>query len=187
MQIPVSVEDKKEFVRWFLNHYQLKRRESVWILNYLINHDTLMEHVHFVEEARFCPRGMIIATQCVEDIPFRFYKSEVMTTDAEKAFHDIRLNRSEAIYIQIRFKNVHQNAKFASVLEENPYVPKDYYITERDSQMAEQFLERSISTFQTDKLLHEIDSALDRGDRERFEVLTIQLRELQKNQKAFTS
>ncbi len=32
MQTPVSVNEKKDFIRWFLNHYQLKRRECVWIL-----------------------------------------------------------------------------------------------------------------------------------------------------------
>lgn len=26
MQTPVSVNEKKDFIRWFLNHYQLKRR-----------------------------------------------------------------------------------------------------------------------------------------------------------------
>lgn len=42
MQTPVSVNEK-DFIRWFLNHYQLKRRECVWILNYLMSHDSLME------------------------------------------------------------------------------------------------------------------------------------------------
>lgn len=51
MQTPVSVNEKKDFIRWFLNHYQLKRRECVWILNYLMSHDSLMEKVHFVEQA----------------------------------------------------------------------------------------------------------------------------------------
>lgn len=40
---PVSVNEKKDFIRWFLNHYQLKRRECVWILNYLMSHDQLMK------------------------------------------------------------------------------------------------------------------------------------------------
>ncbi|EOR23584.1 hypothetical protein A499_12046 [Niallia nealsonii AAU1] len=43
MKTPVSVNEKKDFIRWFLNHYQLKRRECVWILNYLMSHDQLME------------------------------------------------------------------------------------------------------------------------------------------------
>lgn len=179
VKTPVSVEDKKEFVRWFLNHYQLKRRESVWILNYLINHDTIMENVHFVEEARFCPRGIIISTHCVEEVPFRFYKDQIMTTDAEKSFHDIRLNRNEAVYIQLNFKNGHQSSQYAAVLEENPYMPKDYFITEKDQEIAEKVLQTSISNYQTEQLMLQIDEALDTGDKEKFQRLSLQLKELQ--------
>ncbi len=28
MQTPVSVNEKKDFIRWFLNHYQLKRQSA---------------------------------------------------------------------------------------------------------------------------------------------------------------
>ena len=45
-----------------------------------------------------------------------------MTTDAEKSFHDIRLNRDEDIYIQLNFKSSFQNANYVAVLEENPYL-----------------------------------------------------------------
>ncbi|KGX84088.1 hypothetical protein N783_19130 [Pontibacillus marinus BH030004 = DSM 16465] len=180
MKMPVSVEDKKEFVRWFLNHYQLKRRESVWILNYLINHDTIMENVHFVEEARFCPRGIVISTHCVDEVPFRFYKDQIMTTDAEKSFHDIRLNRNEPVYIQLNFKSAHQCAQYAAVLVENPFIPNDYFITEKDQEVAENVLKTSISEYQTKKLMEQIDQALDSGDQERFLELSQQLNQLQK-------
>ncbi len=176
MNIPVSVEDKKEFVRWFLNNFQLKRRESVWILNYLMNHDSLMRQVHFVEEARFCPRGIVISTHCVEDVPFRFYKDQIMTTDAEKSFHDIRLNRDEPVYIQLNFKDSNRSAQYAAVLEENPFIPTDLYITEKDQQVAEQFLEESIKQYQEEKLLQAIDKALDDGDQETFLKLSSQLK-----------
>ena len=52
METPVTVNEKKVFLRWFLNHFQLKRREAVWILNFLMSNDQLMEKVHFVEEAQ---------------------------------------------------------------------------------------------------------------------------------------
>ncbi|MFC0523163.1 ReoY family proteolytic degradation factor [Pontibacillus salicampi] len=178
MKTPVSVEDKKEFVRWFLNHYQLKRRESVWILNYLINHDSIMENVHFVEEARFCPRGIVISTHCVEEVPFRFYKDQIMTTDAEKSFHDIRLNRKEPVYIQLNFKNGHQSSQYAAVLEENPYIPSDYFITEKDQEIAEKVLQTSISNYQTEQLMHKIDAALDSGNQMEFQRLTKQLNDV---------
>ena len=66
----VNVLEKKRFINWFLNNYQLKRRESVWILNYLMNHERVLEHVHFVDEARLCPKGVVISTKCVDDPPF---------------------------------------------------------------------------------------------------------------------
>ncbi|AIM15434.1 MULTISPECIES: ReoY family proteolytic degradation factor [Neobacillus] len=178
MTTPVSVNEKKDFIRWFLNHYQLKRRECVWILNYLMSHDQLMEKVHFVEQAQYCPRGLIMSTHCVDKVPFRFYKENVMTTDAEKSFHDIRLNRDEDIFIQLNFHASHQAHQYVAVLEENPYVPKHLQVNEKDSIIAEQLLQSSIERFQREKLLQMIDEALDNNDRKAFAILTEKLNNL---------
>ena len=179
MTTPVSVNEKKDFIRWFLNHYQLKRRECVWILNYLMSHDQLMEKVDFVEQAQFCPRGLVMSTHCVDDVPFRFYKQNVMTTDAEKSFHDIRLNRDEEIYIQLNFRSANQAHQFVAVLEENPYIPSDLQTNEMDQLIAEQFLTRSIKKFNREKLLKQIDEALDRHDKVLFQQLAKQLKKLE--------
>lgn len=184
---PVSVNEKKEFVRWFLNHYQLKRRECVWILNYLMSHDQLMKHVHFVEQAQYCPRGIIMSTHCVDDVPFRFYKENVMTTDAEKSFHDIRLNRNQDIYIQLNFKSSFSCAQYVAVLEENKFIPKHLQINEKDQQLAERFLEESILSFQKEKLLKQIDEALDQQDFEKFMHLSEQLNTLLSAKKPSTT
>ncbi|MDA1475307.1 ReoY family proteolytic degradation factor [Bacillus sp. CLL-7-23] len=181
MQTPVSVNEKKDFIRWFLNNYQLKRRECVWILNYLMSHNSLMEKVHFVEQAEFCPRGIIMSTHCVEEVPFRFYKENVMTTDAEKSFHDIRLNKQQDLFIQLNFRSAYHSPEYAAVMETNPHIPKDLYENERDKIVAEQILEHSITTFQRRKLLEEIDEALDRQDKESFERLAKQLSQLQQS------
>jgi uncharacterized protein YpiB (UPF0302 family) len=178
MATPVSVNEKKDFIRWFLNHYQLKRRECVWILNYLMSHDQLMEKVHFVEQAQYCPRGLIMSTHCVDKVPFRFYKENVMTTDAEKSFHDIRLNREEDIYIQLNFHASNQKHQYAAVLEENPFMPNHLQVNEKDGLIAEEFLNYSIERFQHEKLLNLIDEALDKQDREAFQVLTKKLNQL---------
>lgn len=178
MATPVSVNEKKDFIRWFLNHYQLKRRECVWILNYLMSHDQLMEKVHFVEQAQYCPRGLIMSTHCVDKVPFRFYKENVMTTDAEKSFHDIRLNRDENIYIQLNFHGSNQAHQYVAVLEENPFVPQHLQVNEKDGILAEKFLQNSIERFQRDKLLALIDEALDKQDRKSFKLLTEKLNEL---------
>jgi uncharacterized protein YpiB (UPF0302 family) len=178
MNAPVSVHEKKDFIRWFLNHYQLKRRECVWILNYLMSHDQLMEKVHFVEQAQFCPRGIVMSTHCVSEVPFRFFKENVMTTDAEKSFHDIRLNRDEEIYIQLNFQGSFQTPQFAAVMEENPFMPKNIQISEQDRLIVENFLTSSIEKFQREKLVKLIDESLDNQDEEAFRNLTDQLNKL---------
>ncbi|MBM7552474.1 ReoY family proteolytic degradation factor [Thalassobacillus pellis] len=168
METPISVQDKKDFVRWFLNHYQLKKRESVWILNYLINHEAILQYAHFVDEVEFCPRGILISAQGVKAPPFRFYKDKVMTTDAEKSFHDIRLNQNEPLYIQLNFDQSNQSARYAGVLEENPFVPVNHYLTSKDRRLARRLLDISLLEHQRQQLEREIDEALDTGDRKSF-------------------
>lgn len=116
-----------------------------------MSHDQLMEKVHFVEEAQFCPRGLIMSTHCVDNVPFRFYKENIMTTDAEKSFHDIRLNREEDIYIQLNFKSANLSYQYAAVLEENPFMPNLLRINDEDRIVAEKFLQESILGFQRDR------------------------------------
>lgn len=164
----VTVNDKKEFIRYFLNHYQLKRRESVWILNYLLNHDGLMKNVHFVEDVRFCPRGVLLSTHCVDDVPFRFYHNNIMSTDAEKAFHHIRIHRDEPIYIELKFKNLYQDAKYPNVLEDNPFMPDDYHLSEEDKKEVDSFLNHSLEQFKVERLKKQIDFALDNKDEKEF-------------------
>ncbi|WP_042346397.1 ReoY family proteolytic degradation factor [Bacillus massiliigorillae] len=180
MAAPVSVNEKKEFIRWFLNHYQLKRRECVWILNYLMSHDQLMKKVHFVENAECCPRGLVMSTHCVDEAPFKFYKSNIMTTDAEKSFHDIRLNRDEDIFITLHFRAAYSSYQYAAVLEKNPFIPMSSGSNEKDKILAEQVLEHSLATFQRGQLLKLIDEALDAHDLEAFQELTSQLNKLKK-------
>ncbi|MFD1849525.1 ReoY family proteolytic degradation factor [Oceanobacillus bengalensis] len=179
MTTPVSVQDKKSFIKWFLKHFQLKKRESVWILNYILNHNQVLENVHFVRDVKFCPRGIIITSQCSSEVPFRFYKNHLVTTDAEKSFHDVRLNQDEPLYIQLNFKKAHQNAIYASVIEENPFIPDDYFITSKDRALAKKILDKTIFDSKKKKLLKEIDQALDELDQEKFMKLSIELNNLE--------
>lgn len=185
MQTPISVDEKKDFVRWFLNHFQLKKRESVWILNYLMNHESLLSSVHFVQEVKFCPRGMEISAQGVSDHPFRFYKGQVMTNDAEKSFHDLRMNQGEPVYIQMNFENVQQCSKYALVLEENPYLPKDYYLNDRDKNDADRLLKISLLQHRRKQIEDQIDESLINGERTVFVELCGRLQKVKEELSEF--
>lgn len=86
METSITITEKKGFLRWFLNEYQMKKRESVWILNYLLSQDGLMKKLHFVELVQYCPRGIYMSTHCSDDPSFRFYKQNIMTTDPKKRY-----------------------------------------------------------------------------------------------------
>jgi uncharacterized protein YpiB (UPF0302 family) len=59
-------------------------------------------------------------------------------------------------------------------------MPKHLQINENDREVAEQFLKASIERFQRERLLSQIDEALDKQDRSTFIHLTKQLNSLKK-------
>lgn len=178
MTAMIPVAAKKDFVRWFLKRYKLKRRECVWILNYLLSHEQLLQNVHFTDEAHYCPRAMVISTMNSESIPFRFYKGNLMTADAEKSFHDLRLHPEEKMYIQLNFPNSHSCPQYASVREENPFLPVELQVSARDRKIAERLLEESAASMSLDLLMKRVDEALDANDRERFLILSAMLNDM---------
>ncbi|TLS35900.1 ReoY family proteolytic degradation factor [Pseudalkalibacillus caeni] len=178
MSSSVSVVEKKDFLKWFLKNYQVKKRECVWLLNYLISDEVLMGNVHFVENAEFCPKALVISTHCVDNAPFRFYKQNIITTDPEKSFHDIRLNQNEPIYIQLNFKAKNTSPHYVAVLEENPFLPENMVADKKFAFWAEMFLDESFASFKKEKLLKQIDEALDEKNQEVFLRLSEQLNEL---------
>lgn len=178
MTAMIPVTAKMEFIRWFLKRYKLKRRECVWILNYLLSHEQLLSNVHFTDDVHYCPRAMVMSVTGTDHIPFRFYKGNVMTADAEKSFHDLRLHPKEKMFIQLNFPDYHACPEYAMVREENPYVPSYLQVSESDRKIAHQLLEESIATMSLDMLRKRVDEALDANDREQFLALTALLNEM---------
>lgn len=177
----IPVMDKKAFLRNFLKRHQLKRRECAWLLNYLMNDDALMERVHFINRSDSTPKAIVISAQGIEQIPFSFRKKHHVTTDCEKAFHDIRLNQTEEIYIELHFQDRSSDSHYLSVLEDNPFLPETKEKADEIEREAVAFLDDSIRKFQIEKLNAEIDQALDVGDKKTFMKLTDQLNQLLKN------
>lgn len=178
MIFPVSVNEKKNFIYWFLNQYEMKKIESSWILTYLANHHDTLQRVHFVREVRHCPRGLIISSNCSDTVPFRFYRNHIVTVDADKAFHDIRLNPFETLYVQLYFDEWKKNPQYAGVLEENPFLSDDYYITSEDREQTENFIHYSLDMMRRKELVKKIDQALDKRNQDEFIKLSQEIYEI---------
>lgn len=102
----VTTNQKRVFINWYLDHHRTERREMVWLLEYILKRENILKHLHFVFEAHLCPRSIIISTDNDEKRPFRYYKDHVVTTDVDKAFHDIRLNPEDTIYVEMKLKEI---------------------------------------------------------------------------------
>ncbi|WP_034550011.1 ReoY family proteolytic degradation factor [Carnobacterium funditum] len=181
MNIKVSLEAKKEFLGWFLDRHQLKRRESMWILNYLLNHDIVLGKVHFVEHVETTPRGMMMSTIETDSKPFLFYKEGVLFEDPEQAFHEVRLNWHENIYLELIFEESWKAHQYLGVLEDNPFHKwNDYIDTELNKEV-----EKALATLSLNKkiqlMMDRIDTALENDDRESFIRLSNNLKEIKKN------
>lgn len=181
MNTPIRSHEKKSFIFWFLNQYQTKLRESNWILTYLANHNNILRNVHFVRNAKFCPRSIIISSKCSDGVAFRFYRNQLVTTDAEKAFHDIRLNPFEPLFVELDFHKWNQNPQYAAVLEENPFLEDDYFITNKDRKQADEILNYTLQLHKREELVKAIDQALDNRNQTEFLILSEKLHELDKH------
>ncbi|WP_088808556.1 MULTISPECIES: ReoY family proteolytic degradation factor [Listeria] len=176
MKASISVDEKKDFIRWLLNTHQMKMREAMWVLNYIAGHDQIIQYVHFVDDLEGCNRGLVLSAEGVDFEPFRFFKGKLTTSNPEKAFHDIRLNWDEELYIVLHFSDALSSPEYALVREDNPH--KDLQIGEEEQQLATDFLDRTLSSFMMESVQKEIDRAIDAGDKERFLELTAFLKEM---------
>ncbi|WP_163654159.1 ReoY family proteolytic degradation factor [Listeria sp. PSOL-1] len=166
MKASISIDEKKDFIRWLLNHYQMKMREAMWVLNYVSGHDQIIQYVHFVDDLSGVSRGLILAAEGSSGEPFRFFKGNLATSDPEKAFHDIRLNWNEDLYIQLDFENAMNSPEYALVRTDNPHL--GLQLNDEEKELAKKFLDQTSLFFSKKNVLEKIDQALDEKDRDAF-------------------
>lgn len=140
-----------------------------------------MENIHFVEHAEYCPKAIILSTVCANDVSFRFLKENIVTSDIEKSFHDIRLNPEEHVYIQLNFLHSNKNPHYGLVIEENPYLPESLQPDKQFAIWTDFILDEALVQFKQKKLNEQIDEALNNGDKARFLELTEELNKLLNN------
>ncbi len=179
MAAEITNTDKKHFLKWFTQHYELKRRESLWILDYLYNHDIMLEKTHFVEHVDQTPRGIYMTVKGNEKPSFRFYKNGHTFKDAMQAFHEIRLNWSASLYIEIDFENAWEQPEYLGVLEDNPYAPWNENVPNDVVDTVDDALNYQTLMIARRQILEQIDLSLINGQEERFNDLANHLIEIE--------
>ncbi|GEQ32546.1 ReoY family proteolytic degradation factor [Marinilactibacillus psychrotolerans] len=172
----VQLKDKKHFLKWFLQRYQMKRRESMWILNYLLNHDIVLNKAKFVESAERTPRGIRMAAVGTDQEAFKFYKDGHAFDNPEQAFHEVRLNWHTDLYIELFFTDSWMSPEYLTVLEDNPFSSWNDSISEELSQEVNDAIDQFHLEEMRNKLIQEIDRALEQDEKNTFYELTNELK-----------
>jgi uncharacterized protein YpiB (UPF0302 family) len=178
----IHVTEKKQFIKWFLENYELQNREAEWLLQYLCSNDKLLERVHFIDNFKNLPKTILMSTKCVQMTPFKFYKNKRVTSDVEKAFLDIHNHPDEDVYIGLFFRERKTCPEYAAVLESNPAEQGAESVDALVGLQAELILDEAVRRYRKEQLIFLIDEALDRGDRERFMQLSEEWRQWKKEE-----
>ncbi|MDN6195619.1 MAG: YpiB family protein [Atopostipes suicloacalis] len=180
MKEEISIEKKQSFLKWLTNNYQFKVRESLWILDYLYNHETMLGKSHFVEKVDQTPRGIYLSDIRMDQKDFIFYKKGHSFEDPVQAFHEIRLNWSSHLYLEIDFKGAWQAKEYLAVLEDNPYAPWNDDISEELVREMAETLRYETMIQNEKKILIAIDETLKFENKFEFIKLSKELKSLKK-------
>lgn len=172
MNIKVNIHDKKQFIKRLLSRHTFKAIQSESILQYLLKDNELLELTHFVKDISKSPRAIKMTTNDTPGEPIKFYKGNVNSSNGWQAYHDLRLNNREQVFIQINMLEQYDEL-FYAVLEKNPYI---YEI-----ENFEYVLDIMKHKQQKDLLERQIDEALDENDQETFYHLSSLLKMLQED------
>ncbi|EXJ22421.1 hypothetical protein co-occurring with TPR domain protein [Alkalibacterium sp. AK22] len=175
----IQLKDKKKFLKWFLQRYQMKRRESMWILNYLLNHDIVLNKTKFVERADQTPRGIKMATVGTDEEAFRFYKDGQEFDHPEQAFHEVRLNWHTDLYIELIFQDALLSPEYVSILEDNPFAKWNDQLDQTIDEEVDEAVDSFCQQEKRHQLLEAIDHALETQNREDFYSLANELKALE--------
>ncbi len=173
MKDMITGADKKQFIKWFLEHYELKNPEAEWLLQYLYSSEQLLAKVHFTEHFRSSPKALLMSTTCVQMTAFKFYKNKRVTSDVEKAFLDVHSHPEEDIYVTLYFNGRNTCSRYLAVLEQVD--ERAQAVTGTEALMAlqaELVLDHIEREWRRERYDREIDVALVNGDRDAFFRLT---------------
>src|SRR5690625_5246986 len=135
MQTSVSIQAKKQFLQWFISHYTVNIKEVNWFFEELLEDERALFYLHFVQQIEDCPKGIIISTQTMDDLSFKFFKGSVETSDVYTAYHELNLYHEEKFYIKVNFPHKHYHPLYRAVLEE------ETLLLEKDKIYAENLLQ----------------------------------------------
>ncbi|WP_017725876.1 YpiB family protein [Halalkalibacterium ligniniphilum] len=176
----ISVAEKRQFLQWFLNSQQLKRKEARQVLEHMIKRHHILENVSFTEEIKLSETTMVISSMNSDEPGFVFYSQQRKTDDVARALGELMANPSKKVNLILHFYGKSLNHQYLQLLDAPAkervmrYKQFQHYAKETD-----QLIESIILETEKEALRQQIDEALDQKDEARFKRLVAELNELE--------
>jgi uncharacterized protein YpiB (UPF0302 family) len=170
----VSIDNKEKFIKYLLKNYILKRREAVWILNYMISHKEILNNVNFVTSVEGLSNSIKLNIEGNNNDILEYTENNKKTKDIEFSFHRMRGNLLKDFYMEVNFGTQPMLNDYIELLVELDVDTSIY------SKYVEYMLEKSLIDQQINIVIEEIDESLISKNKNKFKILVKKSDELNK-------
>lgn len=168
----IELSAKKKFLSWVIQCIPLKRKEAYWMLNYLLKHEALLQHVTFVEKALSTPRGILITDHSIAGLGLEMRKGNKLIEDSQEIYSELRNNKKDELYLEINFVERESSYLYSEIIEEHGYQETTQEEQNEFFDSLDAFLAEEEIKLKKRNLQQAIDLALENNDRDTFIKLT---------------
>lgn len=170
---------KKEYMRWFLNTYKMKKPEMEKVLTTLLHNESLLEKVHFVEDIRNLSNAVLISSNDAQTISFILRVDNIYYYEVDEFLHQLNNFPPDNIYLWLSFNREYMCSMCSEVLEGSS-ANKKIALNQRVIADLEQEINKKLFSQEIHKkeLLMLIDYAIELNDQNMFAKLSNEYKKL---------
>ncbi|WP_141433963.1 YpiB family protein [Bacillus sp. 03113] len=176
----VSANEKRSFLKWFLDNHRLKRIEARRLIEFLNNKTHILENLSFTEKINLKEKTIVISSTNSDETGFEYYYNQRKTFDVATAIGDITANPTSKINIILHFYGKMRNVRYNQLIEYTNDEIKPYELYQRQAKAADQVIAILMLEQEVNNIKKDIDMALDQKNEEQFHKLVEKLKELAK-------
>ena len=168
------LQEKRQFIYWFLETQTLKNPQSIKVLYTLLQNDTLLIQTKFVTDISGFQNALLISAESTPAQPFICKVGGIYYHLIEESVAALSSLSSETLYVCLSYKRCFPCTSTDLIMD--PQHNSDEDFMETVAQEMQQYLwQKEIKKHQ---LLIAIDEALDQKNKEEFTRLTKKLNSL---------
>jgi uncharacterized protein YpiB (UPF0302 family) len=179
----VSTTEKSNFLKWFLQHHQLKHKDARILIEHLVKQHPILENLTFTNSIKSGEKTIVISSMQSDQPGFVYYNGKRKMEDVSKALGDVMSNPADKLNIVLHFYGRQSNQRYLQLVEPS----RDYFVRYKQFQEysieTDKLIEKSLIDQELKKVRAQIDEALDQNDKQLFNKLVERLQELKELEK----